>query len=68
MGKPKNSFVGSSHAIRKCYIVQLIKYGRKIAAFVPNDGWLNYIEKNDKVLIARFARKGHVASLLAHKS
>ena len=33
-------------AIRKCARVQLIKNGKKIAAFVPNDGCLNYIEEN----------------------
>ncbi|KAG6702635.1 hypothetical protein I3843_07G043800 [Carya illinoinensis] len=32
-------------AIRKCARVQLIKNGKKIAAFVPNDGCLNYIEE-----------------------
>ena len=31
-------------AIRKCVRVQLIKNGKKITAFVPNDGCLNYIE------------------------
>ncbi|KAG1337981.1 40S ribosomal protein S23 [Cocos nucifera] len=41
-------------AIRKCARVQLIKNGKKIAAFVPNDGCLNFIEEN-----ARFGRKGH---------
>merc|ERR1712205_232280 len=46
-------------AIRKCVRVQLIKNGKKIAAFVPNDGCLNYIEENDEVLIAGFGRKGH---------
>ncbi|XP_039062891.1 40S ribosomal protein S23-like [Hibiscus syriacus] len=45
--------------IRKCARVQLIKNGKKIAAFVPNDGCLNYIEENDEVLIAGFGRKGH---------
>ncbi|KAE8671643.1 40S ribosomal protein S23 [Hibiscus syriacus] len=45
-------------AIRKCARVQLIKNGKKIAAFVPNDGCLNYIEENDEVLIAGFGRKG----------
>ncbi|KAH7656853.1 Ribosomal protein S12/S23 protein [Dioscorea alata] len=39
-------------AIRKCSRVQLIKNGKKIAAFVPNDDCLNYIEENDEVLIA----------------
>lgn len=46
-------------AIRKCVRVQLIKNGKKITAFVPNDGCLNYIEENDEVLIAGFGRKGH---------
>merc|ERR1711937_186334 len=32
-------------AIRKCVRVQLIKNGKKITAFVPNDGCLNYIEE-----------------------
>merc|ERR1712141_742860 len=46
-------------AIRKCVRVQLIKNGKKITAFVPNDGCLNYIEENDEVLIAGFGRSGH---------
>ncbi|XBJ18520.1 hypothetical protein VPH35_009663 [Triticum aestivum] len=46
-------------AIRKCARVQLVKNGKKIAAFVPNDGCLNFIEENDEVLIAGFGRKGH---------
>ncbi|CAN8237434.1 unnamed protein product [Cochlearia groenlandica] len=46
-------------AIRKCARVQLIKNGKKIAAFVPNDGGLNFIEENDEVLVAGFGRKGH---------
>lgn len=45
-------------AIRKCARVQLIKNGKKIAAFVPNDGCLNFIEENDEVLIAGFGRRG----------
>ncbi|CAG5129256.1 unnamed protein product, partial [Candidula unifasciata] len=47
-------------AIRKCVRVQLIKNGKKITAFVPNDGCLNFIEDNDEVLVAGFGRKGHV--------
>lgn len=46
-------------AIRKCCRVQLIKNGKKIAAFVPNDGCLNFIDENDEVLIAGFGRRGH---------
>jgi ribosomal protein S12 len=46
-------------AIRKCVRVQLIKNGKKITAFVPNDGCLNYVDENDEVLIAGFGRSGH---------
>ena len=35
-------------AIRKCVRVQLIKNGKKIAAFVPRDGWVNYIDRMTK--------------------
>ena len=46
-------------AIRKCVRVQLIKNGKRIAAFVPRDGCLNYVDENDEVLIAGFGRSGH---------
>merc|ERR1739846_87234 len=46
-------------AIRKCVRVQLIKNGKRITAFVPNDGSLNHIEENDEVLISGFGRSGH---------
>eukprot|EP00474_Spongospora_subterranea_P008337 CRZ08795.1 hypothetical protein [Spongospora subterranea] len=46
-------------AIRKCVRVQLIKNGKKIAAFVPNDGCLNFVDENDEVLVSGFGRKGH---------
>jgi len=46
-------------AIRKCVRVQLVKNGKKIAAFVPRDGCLNFVEENDEVLVAGFGRKGH---------
>lgn len=36
-------------AIRKCVRVQLIKNGKKISAFVPQDGCLNFIDENDEV-------------------
>ncbi|KAG6039322.1 40S ribosomal protein S23 [Claviceps citrina] len=32
-----------SSAIRKCVRVQLIKNGKKVTAFVPNDGCLNFV-------------------------
>ena len=46
-------------AIRKCVRVQMIKNGKKITAFVPRDGCLNYIEENVEVLVAGFGRKGY---------
>ena len=46
-------------AIRKCVRVQLIKNGKKICAFVPRDGCLNFVEENDEVLVAGFGRSGH---------
>merc|ERR1711928_124077 len=46
-------------AIRKCVRVQLIKNGKRITAFVPCDGSLNYIEENDEVLVSGFGRSGH---------
>eukprot|EP00161_Ancyromonas_sigmoides_P007073 TRINITY_DN18286_c0_g1_i1.p2 TRINITY_DN18286_c0_g1~~TRINITY_DN18286_c0_g1_i1.p2 ORF type:complete len:151 (+),score=20.83 TRINITY_DN18286_c0_g1_i1:23-454(+) len=46
-------------AIRKCVRVQLVKSGKKIAAFVPRDGSLAFIDDNDEVLISGFGRHGH---------
>ena len=37
-------------AIRKCVRVQLIKNGKKIAAFVPMDGCLHFIDENVSVM------------------
>lgn len=45
-------------AIRKAIRCQLIKNGKKIAAFVPTDGCLNFCDENDEVLIAGFGRSG----------
>jgi len=46
-------------AVRKAVRVQLIKNGKKVAAFVPRDGCLNFIDENDEVLICGFGRSGH---------
>merc|ERR1712166_1239921 len=46
-------------AIRKSALVQLIKNGKKITAFVPRDVCLNFVEENDEVLVAGFGRSGH---------
>jgi len=36
-----------------------VKNGKKIGAFVPKDGCLNYIDDNDEVLCCGFGRRGH---------
>ena len=46
-------------AVRKCVRVQLIKNGKKVTAFVPWDGSLNFIDENDEVLVSGFGRSGH---------
>ena len=38
-------------AIRKAVRVQLIKNGKKIAAFVPRDGCLHFIDENVSCLL-----------------
>lgn len=45
-------------AVRKAVRVQLIKNNKKITAFVPRDGCLNYTDENDEVLVAGFGRRG----------
>ncbi|PNP58178.1 hypothetical protein THARTR1_02336 [Trichoderma harzianum] len=44
-------FGGSSHA--KGIVLE-----KKVTAFVPNDGCLNFVDENDEVLLAGFGRKG----------
>ncbi|KRX07156.1 Nucleic acid-binding, OB-fold [Pseudocohnilembus persalinus] len=46
-------------AVRKCVRVLLRKNGKKIAAFVPGDGCLNFLHENDEVMVAGLGRKGH---------
>lgn len=46
-------------AVRKCVRVQLKKNNKKITAFVPGDGCLQYLDENDQVLVSGFGRKGH---------
>lgn len=47
-------------AIRKCARVQLIKNGKKIAAFVPMDGCLNFIEENVSHRRSSSTQSGHM--------
>jgi Ribosomal protein S12/S23 len=55
-------------AIRKCARVQLIKNGKKIAAFVPNDGCLNFIEENVRPLPPLFSLivQGSLLNFICH--
>uniref|UniRef100_A0A2K5C9S3 Small ribosomal subunit protein uS12 n=1 Tax=Aotus nancymaae TaxID=37293 RepID=A0A2K5C9S3_AOTNA len=46
-------------AVRMCVRVQLTKNGKKITAFVPTDGCLDFIEEDDDVLVAGFGCKVH---------
>ncbi|GJM17324.1 MAG: hypothetical protein DHS20C13_26510 [Thermodesulfobacteriota bacterium] len=39
--------------------MQLKKNGKKITAFVPYDGAINFINDNDEVLVSGFGRSGH---------
>uniref|UniRef100_A0A2K6UXX8 Small ribosomal subunit protein uS12 n=1 Tax=Saimiri boliviensis boliviensis TaxID=39432 RepID=A0A2K6UXX8_SAIBB len=66
-----NPFGGASHtkgivqpnsAIRMCVRVQLTKNGKKITAFVPTNGCLNFIEEDGDVLVAGFGRKVHAVA------
>lgn len=43
-------------AIRKCVRAQLIKNGKKIAAFVPRDGCLNFIDENVRQPVEKLQR------------
>ncbi|KRH94694.1 40S ribosomal protein [Pseudoloma neurophilia] len=45
-------------AIRKAVRIQLVGSGKKIIAFVPKDGGLNYIELNDEVTVMGCGKKG----------
>ena len=38
-------------AMRKCAVVQLIKNGKKITAFLPGDGATKLIDEHDEVII-----------------
>lgn len=46
-------------ACRKCVKVQLKKNNKGIIAFIPGDGNLEFIDENDRVLVAGLGRKGH---------
>ena len=43
-----------NHAQRKCCVVELVKNKKKVKAFVPGDGTMNYIAENDQVMITGF--------------
>ena len=52
-------------AIRKCVRVQLIKNGKKITAFVPNDGCLNFVEENDEVRDGKYFSSSKISQPLS---
>lgn len=39
-------------AVRKCCRVQLLKNGKRVTAFCPGDGAIDFIDEHDEVLIA----------------
>mmetsp|Transcript_52361 Transcript_52361/g.83358 ORF Transcript_52361/g.83358 Transcript_52361/m.83358 type:complete len:136 (-) Transcript_52361:78-485(-) len=43
--------------VRKCVRVQLIADGKKVNAFVPCDGGMNFIDENDEVLLQRHSKR-----------
>jgi len=45
-------------AVRKAVRVQLTKNGKRVTAFVPWDGSINYIDGTDEVVISGFGRSG----------
>ena len=49
-------------AIRKCVRAQLIKNGKKIAAFVPRDGCLNFIDENVRQPVEKLPRSRREAA------
>lgn len=52
--KKKNVEVKQPHSgLRKCAVVQLIKNGRTVTAFMPGDGALKHVDEHDNVLIQR---------------
>ena len=52
-------------AIRKCVRAQLIKNGKKIAAFVPRDGCLNFIDENVRPPVEKLPRSRREAACRA---
>ncbi len=53
----------------KCVIVQLIKNGKQVTAFVPGDRAINYIDEHDEVTIVWIggSQKGPVGDLWGAK-
>ncbi|NJD51413.1 MAG: 30S ribosomal protein S12 [Candidatus Methanoperedens sp.] len=43
--------------IRKCIRLQLIKNGKQITAFCPQDGAINFIDEHDEVVVERIGGK-----------
>lgn len=57
-GKVGVSAKQPNSAVRKAVRVQLTKNGKRVTAFVPWDGSINYIDGTDEVVISGFGRSG----------
>ncbi len=44
-------------AMRKCVVVQLIKNGKKITAFVPGDNAIKLVDEHDEVIVEAIGGK-----------
>ncbi len=52
--KKKNVEIKQPHSgLRKCAVVQLIKNGKTVTAFMPGEGALKFVDEHDNVLVAR---------------
>jgi small subunit ribosomal protein S12 len=52
--KKKNVECKQPHSgLRKCAVVQLIKNGKSITAFMPGEGALKYVDEHDTVMVQR---------------
>ena len=52
--KKKNVECKQPHSgLRKCAVVQLIKNGKSVTAFMPGDGALKYVDEHDTVMVQR---------------
>ena len=52
--KKKNVECKQPHSgLRKCAVVQLIKNGKTVTAFMPGEGALKYVDEHDNVMVQK---------------